>query len=81
MPANIFISYDHDDYSKKNGFLALKNNPNHPLVFHDHSLKVPVLDKNGKVIRVSPSDARSAPVREEIIKKSGYPLDSGRYHM
>ena len=69
MPANIFISYDHDDYSKKNGFLAIKNNPNHPLVFHDHSLKNPVLDKAGNVIRVPPSDPRSAPVREEIQRK------------
>ena len=69
MAANVFVSYDHDDYSKKNGFLALKNNPNHPLDFHDHSLKDPVRDARGNVIRYSPNDERSKPVRDEIIKK------------
>jgi len=30
MPANAFISYDHDDQQQVAGFKLLKNNPNHP---------------------------------------------------
>ena len=69
MPTNAFVSYDHDDQNQVGGFKALKNNPNHPLEFNDHSLKDAVKDKNGKPINYSPSDPRSKPVRDEIIKK------------
>ncbi len=69
MSANIFISFDHDDQKQVAGFKLLKNNPNHPLEFHDHSLKEPVLDHSGKPIKYPPSDARSKPVRDEITKK------------
>jgi hypothetical protein len=69
MPANIFVSFDHDDQKQVGGFKLLKNNPNHPLEFHDHSLKEPVLDSSGKPIKYSPSDIRSKPVRDEITKK------------
>jgi len=69
MPKNVFISYDHDDQLQVNGFKLIKNNPNHPLEFHDHSLKEPVTDRNGKPIKYSPSDPRSKPVRDEIISK------------
>jgi len=69
MAANIFVSYDHDDQQQVSGFKLLKNNPKHPLDFQDHSLKSAVLDRSGKPIRYPPSDARSKPVRDEIIKK------------
>ena len=69
MPTNAFVSYDHDDQNQVGGFKALKNNPNHPLEFNDHSLKDAVKDKNGKPINYSPNDPRSKPVRDEIIKK------------
>ena len=69
MAANVFVSYDHDDQNQVNGFKLLKNNPNHPLDFHDHSLKEPVRDKYGKPIKYPPNDSRSKPVRDEIIKK------------
>jgi MTH538 TIR-like domain (DUF1863) len=69
MPANAFISYDHDDQNQVNGFRLLKNNPNHPLDFQDHSLKEPVRDRSGNPIKVAPSDPRSKPVRDEIKKK------------
>lgn len=69
MPANAFISYDHDDQSQVAGFKLLKNNPNHPLDFQDHSLKDAVRDRSGKPIKFPPSDTRSKPVRDEIIRK------------
>lgn len=69
MAANVFVSFDHDDQKQVGGFKLLKDNPNHPLAFHDHSLKEPVLDRSGKPIKYPPSDARSKPVRDEIIKK------------
>lgn len=69
MATNIFISYDHDDQNQVNGFRLLNNNPNHPLDFHDHSLKHPVTDRSGRPIKYSPSDHRSAAVRDEIIDK------------
>ena len=69
MPANVFVSFDHDDQKQVGGFKLLKSNPNHPLEFHDHSLKEPVLDRSGKPIKYPPSDARSKPVRDEITKK------------
>ena len=69
MPANTFISYDHDDQQQVAGFKLLKNNPKHPLDFHDHSLKDAVRDRNGKPIKYPPSDARSKPVRDEIKRK------------
>ena len=71
MPANVFISYDHDDDKQVQGLKSLVANPNHPLDFHDHSLKEPVEDKNGNPIKLAPSDARSEPVRKEILKKFG----------
>ena len=69
MAANIFISFDHDDQKQVGGFKLLKNNTNHPLDFHDHSLKEPVTDRSGRPIRYPPNDSRSKPVRDEILKK------------
>jgi MTH538 TIR-like domain (DUF1863) len=69
MPANVFVSFDHDDQQQVAGFKLLKNNPNHPLDFHDHSLKEPVLGPGGKPIKYPPGDSRSKPVRDEIVKK------------
>ncbi|HEV2464487.1 MAG TPA: TIR domain-containing protein [Acidobacteriaceae bacterium] len=69
MPANVFISFDHDDQQQVAGLSLLKNNPKHPLDFHDHSLKEAVRDRSGKPITYPPSDPRSKPVRDEIISK------------
>ena len=69
MAKNVFVSYDHDDAQQVNGFKLLKNNPNHPLDFRDHSLKEPVLTPWGKPNTYTPSDYRSKPVRDEIISK------------
>lgn len=69
MAANVFISFDHDDQRQVAGFQLLKHNPNHPLDFQDHSLKDAVRDRSGKPIKYSPTDARSKPVRDEIIRK------------
>ncbi len=69
MATNVFVSFDHDDQKQVAGFKLLKNNPNHPLEFHDHSLKEPLLDRNAKPIKYPPSDPRSKPVRDAIIKK------------
>jgi len=69
MAVNIFVSFDHDDQNQVGGFKALNNNPEHPLDFHDHSLKEPVVDRSGKPIKYLPSDTRSKPVRDEILKK------------
>lgn len=69
MAANVFVSFDHDDQKQVGGFKLIKNNPKHPLEFHDHSLKEPVTDRSGKPIKYPPSDARSKPVRDEILKK------------
>ncbi|MBF0528216.1 MAG: TIR domain-containing protein [Deltaproteobacteria bacterium] len=69
MALNVFISYDHDDQKQVGGFKSLKNNPNHPLFFHDHSLKKAVTDRNGKPNKCSPNDPKSKPVRDEIKKK------------
>ena len=69
MAANVFVSYDHDDKKQVGGFKLLKNNPKHPLDFHDHSLKQPVTGGSGKPIKYPPSDPRSKPVRDEILKK------------
>lgn len=69
MAKNVFVSFDHSDTSQVNGFKLLKNNPNHPLAFRDHSLKQPVRDRYGNPIIFSPSDPRSKPVRDEIIDK------------
>ena len=69
MAKNIFVSFDHDDTGQVNGFKLLNRNPNHPLDFHDHSLKEPVLDRNGRPVRFPPNDARAKPVRDEIIEK------------
>ena len=69
MAANAFISYDHDDQKRVAGFKLLKNNPDHPLDFFDHSLKDAVRDRSGKPIKYPPSDPRSKPVRDEITRK------------
>ena len=69
MAANAFISFDHDDQQQVAGFKLLKNNPSHPLDFQDHSLKDAVRDRSGKPIKYPPSDVRSKPVRDEIIRK------------
>src|SRR3990172_3823413 len=69
MSANAFISFDHEDQQQVAGFRLLKNNPDHPLDFQDHSLKDAVRDRSGKPIKYPPSDARSKSVRDEIIKK------------
>jgi hypothetical protein len=69
MSANAFISFDHDDQRQVAGFKLLKNTPRHPLDFQDHSLKDAVCDSAGRPIKCPPSDARSKPVRDEIIRK------------
>jgi MTH538 TIR-like domain (DUF1863) len=69
MASNAFVSYDHDDQNQVNGFKLLKNNPKHPLDFRDHSLKDAVRDRGGKPIKYPPSDPRSKPVRDEIVRK------------
>jgi hypothetical protein len=69
MAANAFISYDHDDQNQISGFKLLKNSPRHPLDFQDHSLKDAVRDRSGKPIIYPPSDSRSKPVRDEIVRK------------
>lgn len=69
MATNIFVSFDHDDQDQVNGFRSLVENPNHPLDFHDHSLKVSVRDLTGKIIKYSPDDPRSKPIRDEILDK------------
>ena len=69
MSKNVFISFDHDDANQISGFKLLNNNPNHPLDFHDHSLKEPVTDRYGNPILYPPSDPRSKPVRDEIKNK------------
>ena len=48
MAANAFISFDHDDQRQVGGLKLLKNNPDHPLDFQDHSLKDAVRDTSGK---------------------------------
>ena len=69
MATNVFVSYDHDDQKQASAFKLMKQNPNHPLDFQDHSLKDPVLGPSGKPIKHPPSDARSKPVRDAIKKK------------
>lgn len=69
MSTNVFVSYDHDDQKQVTGFKSLISNPNHPLDFRDHSLKEPVTNQAGKPIKYLPSDPRSKPVRDEIVKK------------
>jgi hypothetical protein len=66
MPANVFVSYDHFDQDKVNGFISLISNPNHPLAFHDWSLKDPIVDKIKKPLPFPPSDPRSKPVKRDI---------------
>lgn len=69
MAANVFVSFDHDDQRQVGAFKLVKNNPNHPLDFHDHSLKEPVLGPGGRPIKYPPTDGRSKPVRDAIKKK------------
>jgi hypothetical protein len=73
LPANIFISYDHDDVNQVNGFKGLISNPNHPLDPHDHSLPEPVKDpRTGQPIKVPPSDPRAEPVKQELRRRFGH---------
>lgn len=67
MASNVFVSFDHDDQRQVGGFRLLKNSPNHPLDFRDHSLKDAVLDRSGRPIKYPPSDTRSKLVRDEIL--------------
>jgi len=69
MAANVFVSYDHEDQRQVGAFRLLKNNPNHPLDYQDHSLKTAVVGPGGKPLTYPPSDARSKPVRDEIAKR------------
>ncbi len=69
MATNAFLSYDHDDQKQVEGLKLIKNNPRHPLDFRDHSLKEPVTGSGGKPIVYPPTDPRSKPVRDEIIRK------------
>lgn len=69
MATNAFISFDHDDQAHVRGFKLLNTNPKYPLEFRDHSLKEPVTDRSGKPITYPPSDPRSKPVRDEILRK------------
>lgn len=69
MATNVFVSFDHDDQRQVGGLKLLKNNPNHPLDFQDHSLKDAVRDRSGRPIKYPPSDARSKPVRDAILAK------------
>jgi hypothetical protein len=69
MAANVFVSYDHDDQRQVGAFKLLKDNPNHPLDFQDHSLKSAVMGPGGKPLTYPPSDARSKPVRDAIEKR------------
>ena len=69
MPANIFISYDHDDQQQVGAFKLLKHNPNHVLDFQDHSLEGPRHGPVWQTIKYPPTDARSKPVRDAITKK------------
>ena len=66
MPANVFVSYDHIDQDRVNGFISLISNPNHALSFHDWSLKDPIVDRIKKPLPYSPSDIRSKPVKNEV---------------
>jgi antiphage defense system Thoeris ThsB-like protein len=69
MASNVFVSFDHDDQRQVGGFRLLKNHPNHPLDFQDHSLKDAVRDRSGQPIKFPPSDPRSKPVRDVIVQK------------
>jgi hypothetical protein len=69
MATNVFVSFNHDDQRQVGGFKLLKNNPNHPLDFQDHSLKDAVRDRSGRPITFPPSDPRSKPVRDAIVAK------------
>ncbi len=69
MAANVFISFDHDDQRQVGGFNLIKSNSKHPLDFRNHSLKEPVTDRSGRPIVYPPSDSRSKPVRDEIMRK------------
>lgn len=69
MPANIFISFDHDDAAQVAGFKGLINNPNHPLDCHDHSLPEAVRDRSGNVIKCPPHEPRAEPVHKEILRR------------
>jgi hypothetical protein len=69
MASNVFVSFDHDDQRQVGGFKLLKNNPNHPLEFQDHSLKDAVRDRSGKPIKYPLSNPRSKPVLDAILAK------------
>ncbi|MFC2005990.1 TIR domain-containing protein [Chloroflexota bacterium] len=69
MATNVFVSFDHDDQNQVNGVRSLVENPNHPLDFHDHSLKEPVRDWTGEIVKYQPSDPRSKPIRDGLLGK------------
>lgn len=66
MPANVFVSFVHEDQQQMDSFRALAKNPNHKLVFQDRSLKEPVVDRAGTPLPYPPHDRRSRLVRKEI---------------
>lgn len=66
MSVNVFVSFVHEDQQQMDSFRALAKNPNHEFVFHDRSLKEPVVDRAGTPLPYPPSDPRSKPVRKEI---------------
>ncbi len=68
MPVNVFVSFVHEDQEQMESFRALAKNPNHSLVFHDRSLKDPVVDRKGTPLPYPPHDPRSRPVRKDIKK-------------
>lgn len=69
MAANVFASFDHDDQRQVTGLKLLKNSPNHPLDFQDHSLKDGIRDAHGNPIKFPPTDPRSMSVRDAITAK------------
>lgn len=66
VPANVFVSFVHEDQQQMDSFRALAKNPNHKLVFHDRSLREPVRDRVGTPLPYPPQDQRSRSVRKEI---------------
>lgn len=64
---SMFISHNHVDDEYIDLIRSISNNPNHKLIFMDKSLKYPVYNEHGHVIRCPPSDERSKPVKKEII--------------
>lgn len=68
MPANVFISYDHDDHAYFHGLRGVGANSTHPLEFDDRSLLEPVKDKAGNIIMCPPYAPGAEKVKEVILK-------------